>query len=207
MRFLVSSSTFVAPDFGIMATPSLAACPAGVRAGMEWAADNEAFAGKFDPRRFFPWLESLAPYRDRCLFVAVPDVVGDAPATLAKFRWFAPRLEGWPRAYVAQDGCEALEFPPLEDWEVLFVGGSTEWKTGPGAAAVIARALAAGKRVHVGRVNNWRRFRHFAELPGGEGFTCDGTRNRFAGLEPTVKLWRDYMGRPLNGRLDFGGAL
>ena len=155
MRFLVSSSTYVDHRFGIMATPSVAQNYAGIEAGMWWAADNEAFAKGFDPDRFLPWLANMEPHKARCLFVTVPDVVGLAPATVEMFELWAPRIQGWPLAYVAQDGAEYLAFP--KGCAAVFIGGSTKWKTGPGAVSVIQRAYGAGKHVHNGRVNFWNR--------------------------------------------------
>jgi hypothetical protein len=139
-----------------------------------WAMDNGCFANKYPgDDAYLRALDSLEEHRDRCLFVAARDVVGDADATLA----FLPgaseaiRGKGWPVALVGQDGMEALDIPwGLCDW--LFVGGSTEWKLGPGARLLVERAQAAGKKVHVGRVNSWKRYSIFAKL-GCD--TADGT--------------------------------
>jgi hypothetical protein len=166
---------------------------------MGWAADNQAFTG-FSPGRFFPWLETMQDYRELCLFVACPDLPGDACGTLALFDRWAGRLAGWPVAFVAQDGQEEKDFPPSDLWQVLFVGGSTAWKVSAGAQAVIKRAQAQEKGVHIGRVNWWRRFRLFAEMYGSEKFTCDGTRTRYDGVEKTLAAWADYQGRPVAQR-------
>ena len=116
-----------------------------------WAVDNGAFTGRYPgDTEFMAWLDSMAAHQSRCLFVAAPDVVGDAVTTLAQLPTMARRLRdaGWPVAVVGQDGMEALDVPwHLVDW--LFVGGSTGWKLGAGAAELIAQAQAAGKRVHV----------------------------------------------------------
>jgi hypothetical protein len=73
----------------------------------------------------------------------------------------------------------------------LFVGGWTWWKESRYAVKVIKHAQAAGKHIHVGRVNTARRFRLFQTLAGSERFTCDGTRQRFDGV---AKTWRDFSG-------------
>jgi hypothetical protein len=96
-----------------------------------------------------------------CLFVTVPDVVGDASATLELFVKWAPELErrGLPLALVAQDGLEFLRW--AIEWDridCLFMGGTTEWKESPAARELADEARARGVWVHWGRVNTRRRF-------------------------------------------------
>ena len=85
---------------------------------------------------------------------------GDAAATLTRSAPFLPAIRalGYPAALVAQDGLEDLDVP-WDDFDVLFIGGSTEWKLGPHARALAAEAKARGKGVHMGRVNSQRRRR------------------------------------------------
>lgn len=204
MRFLLPVGGIVDPRFGILTTPSHTGIPSGIVAGMAWAADNEAFTRGFDPDRFFPWLDTMLPYRERCLFVTVPDVVGDAEATIASYWRWMPHFTGWPLAFVAQDGQENLDFPG-DEWQVLFVGGSTEWKLSDGAAQCIKRAQEKGKRVHIGRVNWWKRYAHFRAMEGSNEWTCDGTRTRYEGTARAVAAWADYMERSYQLRLDVPG--
>jgi hypothetical protein len=194
MRFLLPVGGIVDPRFGILTTPGHAGIPAGIVAGMDWAADNEAFTRGFDPDRFFPWLNRLAPHRACCLFIPVPDVVSDAAATTANYWQWMPHFTGWPLAFVAQDGQEDLAFPS-DEWQVLFIGGSTEWKLSIGAESCIKRAQAMGKRIHIGRVNWWKRYAHFRAMEGSDEWTCDGTRTRYEGTKRTVEAWADYMER------------
>jgi hypothetical protein len=136
-----------------------------------WAADNDCFAG-FDCDRYLHLLEAITD-RSGCLFVTVPDVVADAGATLRLFDHWRPCLESvWasvneddvepgqlvhqPIAFVAQDGQERLPVP-WEQFQALFVGGSTQWKLGAQATALIRQAKRRGKWVHVGRVSTVRR--------------------------------------------------
>jgi hypothetical protein len=143
-----------------------------------WAADNDCFAG-FDQDRYLDMLEAIT-YRAGCLFVTCPDVVADAHATLRLFEQWRPALACvWasvneadvdpgqpthqPIALVAQDGLERLPVP-WDQFETLFVGGSTQWKLGPHAAALIRHAKRHGKWVHVGRVNTLRRITWFKAL-------------------------------------------
>jgi len=135
-----------------------------------FAIDNGAFAG-FNPQGFRSLLEREAGAMHLCRFVTVPDVVGSARRTLEAFSHWRGQLPGWPLALAAQDGIEDLEIP----WcfiKAVFVGGSTDWKLGNHAKAVIACAKVMGKWVHVGRVNTPGRFEYFEDL-GAD--SIDGT--------------------------------
>jgi hypothetical protein len=159
-----------------------------------WAADNEAFTKTVMPETFFSFLDRMLPHQQSCLFVTVPDVVGNAVATLESFRWWAWRIKarGWPIAFVAQDGQENLPFPP--EFDVLFIGGSTKWKMSGMADGCIRRAKAAGKWVHVGRVNSQRRIRHF-QLMGVD--SVDGTTFTYAPDREIQRISKQLMQRPL----------
>lgn len=200
LKYLAPVGGMVDDRFGVLATWRHRGVPAGVRAGLPWAADNGAFTGSFDPARFLAWLDEMRPFQSTCLFVVAPDVYADAGSTLAAFGAWERQLRGWPLAYVAQDGQEALDFPEPAGWRVLFVGGSTGWKLSPAAVTVIRRAQALGKGVHVGRVNYRQRYRYFRQLSEGEGrddeWTCDGTRTRFEGVDRALAAWAAYMAEP-----------
>ena len=130
--------------------------------GYKYAIDNGAFSC-FDPTSFVSLLERQKASVARCLFVAVPDVVGSARRTLEAFDYWYPKLAGWPIALVAQDGIEDLPIP----WQLLaaiFIGGSTKWKCSDAAIAVVKTGKLLGKWVHVGRVNTPERFDRFAAL-------------------------------------------
>lgn len=195
MKFLLPIGGITDSRFGILTTPATRGIPAGIVAGLPWAADNQAFTKLFDPAIFFPWLEKLNPYKNNCLFVACPDTVGHASKTLEKFDLHRPYFGDWPVAFVAQDGQEDLDFPHPALWDALFIGGSTSWKMSDAAIDCIQRAQKMGKHIHIGRINYHRRYRHFRSLPGSEEFTCDGTRTRF---EKTAALrdWSRYMATP-----------
>lgn len=127
-----------------------------------WAIDNGAFA-RFDAKAFLSLLRREKARMADCRFLTVPDVVGSARRTLEVFDHWVPRLKGWPLALACQDGQEHLPIP-WNDIAAVFIGGSTNWKCGPHAAHIIKAAQAMGKWVHVGRVNDAVRFRHFEEL-------------------------------------------
>lgn len=194
MKFFLSSAgeSFTSNYAGIITTPGHGGVTMDIRNGVPWAADNQVFTVGFDPDVYFPWLESMKPYRDQCQFVVVPDVVGDAAATLTLFDEWAPRFSGWPLAFVAQDGQEVLEFPGAT-FGTLFIGGSTAWKESAGAVTCIRRAQNMRLHIHIGRVNWKRRYDMFRVLAGSERFTCDGTRQRYQGVQRTKEAWSGYM--------------
>ncbi len=135
-----------------------------------FAMDNGAFA-RFEAKGFLTMLAKHEPRKDLCRFVAVPDVVGCARLTLDCFRFRQPRLANWPVAFVCQDGQESLDIP-WEHCAAVFIGGSTKWKMGEYAAAIVKAAKVIGKWCHVGRINTPARFEYFEKL-GAD--SCDGT--------------------------------
>lgn len=189
MRFLLPIGGRLPAHFaGVLTSPAHKGVPLAIVHGAPWAADNEAFTG-FAPERFFPWLESMKPYRSTCLFVACPDVVSDCRMTIQLFRQWSPYLYGWPVAYVGQDGEKSI--PP--GTKALFLGGSTAWKLSWQAADLIQLAQRRGLHVHIGRVNWGKRYRHFRLMTGSENFTCDGTRTRYDGKEKAIAAWTNYQ--------------
>ena len=152
-----------------------------------WALDNGCFTGSYPgDDAYMAYLARQEQHRKRCLFVAVPDVLADAAATLAQFQPMAGRIRaaGWPVALVGQDGMEHLDVP-WNDLEWVFLGGSTGWKLGPGAETLIGQAQRHGKRVHVGRVNSGARFAKFRALG------CDTADGTFIAFAP--RLNADYV--------------
>jgi hypothetical protein len=114
-------------------------------------------------------LDALVAAPGECLFVTVPDVVADAVATAKLFEvwWRALARRGLPAALVAQDGLEHLDRWLSMAWpriDALFLGGSTDWKLGPTAEALVAAAKDRGKWVHMGRVSSSRRIRYAASI-------------------------------------------
>ena len=127
--------------------------PSGVR----YCCDNGVFGAYLGDAKWWEWLSSR-PDKDRCEFAVAPDVVGDSAATLARSRPWLPRIRslGIPAAFVAQDGQENLPVP-WGEFDVLFIGGTTEFKLGVGARALIGEAVVRGIPVHMGRVNSRKR--------------------------------------------------
>lgn len=95
----------VHPRLGRLLQPRhLSSVELTAEAGIPWAADNDCFQG-LDEVAFRKMLDRLEGLPG-CLFVTVPDVVGDAEATMKSYREWAPELtrRGFPLGLVAQDG-------------------------------------------------------------------------------------------------------
>jgi hypothetical protein len=143
--------------------------------GTLWAADTGCFnqPEKYDQEKYLRWLRERASYSRRCLFATAPDVVGDAVATMDKSLPMFPllRAEGYRAALVAQDGLEDLDIP-WDDFDCLFMGGTTSWKLSETAYQLAVEAENRGKWTHQGRVNSWRRLKA-AAVSGYD--SADGT--------------------------------
>lgn len=146
-----------------------------LRAGMQWAVDNDCYQG-LSVDRYYRMLDKIKAalvafngdtlYQEHWeglpLFVNVPDVVANADATLALwYRWQSGvRRRGLPVGFVAQNGCEHGVMPPWHEFDALFIGGDDQWKLGPEVRSLVAEAKRRGKHVHMGRVNSVRRLRY-----------------------------------------------
>ena len=147
------------PRLGVLLRPGNGNRPGA----LPWAVDNGAFAN-FDECSF---LMALQRFQEKpgCLWVAAPDIVGNALATLQWFDRWEPmiRERGFPVALVAQDGLDST-ITPWSKFECLFIGGSTEFKLGSEARTLIIEAKQRGKIVHMGRVNTLKRMRYAHDL-------------------------------------------
>lgn len=147
--------------------------------GVRWALDNGCFSERWTADR---WLAALARYQDAlgCLWAVVPDVVADADATDRLWSQWLPAVHkhGYQAAYVLQDGCESI---PAEACAV-FVGGSTEWKLGPAAHALVAQAKQLGLWAHMGRVNSLKRLRY------AQAIGCDSADGTIIAVAPDRRL-------------------
>jgi hypothetical protein len=140
---------------------------------MPYALDNGAFGAwvaktPFDEDAFgYLLAQALTSKAWPPLWIAVPDVVADAKATIESWQRWAPNLRrmGVPLAFVVQDGMERQDVPG--DADVVFVGGTTKWKW-----STVPSWCAWFRRVHVGRVNRPRALDYLEQL-GAE--SCDGT--------------------------------
>jgi hypothetical protein len=135
--------------------------------GVPYGVDNGAFKELDVPG----WLWLVAQAReDRPIFIAMPDIVGDAARTLELFEHFKPQTEGLPRALVLQDGISNTRIP-WDEIEAVFIGGSDQFKISPEAFAAAKVAHILGKHVHLGRCNTAARARNWL----GVADSCDGS--------------------------------
>ena len=155
-------------------------------AGVVWCADNGCFSkGYPGDGAWWAWLEAHAGEAASCLFAVAPDVVADGAATLARSLPWLPKIRalGYPAAFVAQDGSESLPVP-WGEFDVLFVGGTTEWKLGRHARTLVGEARRRGKHVHMGRVNSAKRYRY------AEAIGCDSADGTYLTFGPDANLPR-----------------
>lgn len=196
--WLVSGATRTVaanPALGVLLSPR--ARRARLPKDRPWAVDNDSFTRDgFDRQAFLALLMRWRFASLDCLFVAVPDVVGDARATDRLWPRWAPlvRRLGYPAAYVLQDGADG--YPP--DADALFVGGTTDYKLSTTVRAVVARAHDERMWVHMGRVNTERRYGYATDL---RVCSVDGTHmsrwpERGAQL---AARWRRERRLPLEG--------
>ncbi|MFG3438400.1 hypothetical protein ACGF0J_14245 [Nonomuraea sp. NPDC047897] len=188
-----------------------------------WAADSGIFGSSYvGDEAYMRWLEERAEFAGRCLFATAPDVVGNAFATINRSYPFLQRIRemGYPVALVAQDYMEFCNWWDWDDFDCLFVGGSTAWKLSPAAAVLARTAAAAGLWVHVGRVNSLKRLRYAARVMDAD--SADGTllTNGPDAHLPAVLGWRWHLledapslvdvqaltSDPYDGRYQLGGT-
>jgi hypothetical protein len=191
------------PEFGFMYTPNMGN---KLLANSAWFADNGCFSSKgertFNLDAYLTWLRM----RDSsmCIGATAPDKVGDAVETLKRSLPVLHLLReaGYKASLVAQDGLTVDDYGLLSankdlpdggretihiSWnafDVLFIGGTTEYKLGPEAAKIVAEAKRRGKWVHMGRVNSWKRYLIAAHLD------CDSVDGTFLAFGPTQNLIR-----------------
>ena len=138
-----------------------------------FALDNGAFSAfrngtPFDEGSFLDLCQRIKGTQIDPFWVVVPDKVGDAVETKRLWKEWAPLLRSdyrWPLAFAVQDGMIRQDVP--SDADVVFIGGSTEWK-----GAWVPSWAAWCPRVHVARVNRPRALEYLEGL-GVE--SCDGT--------------------------------
>lgn len=171
---------------------------------MPYAFDNGVFAKGNDwtPEPWINMLEWGKLSGQNPLWNLVPDAVADRDATLRKWDEFAPVAAryGWPLAFAVQDGMTYADVP--REASVVFVGGSTEWKWN-----TYRDWCAAFPRVHIGRVNTYRRlfdcYDAGAESSDGTGFTR-GDQRQWRGLVAFLEETSGKRKRITQNKL-FGG--
>jgi hypothetical protein len=187
--FANASSALVRDEMGRNARLGQIVTPAEGRAplggGVTWCADNSVFGGKYPgDEAYLRWVGAKRSLQS-CAFVVAPDVVADHEATLhrslpmlARLRDVAPFV-----AFVAQNG-STPSWVPWPMFDVLFLGGTTEWKLGAEAREMVAAARRQRKWVHMGRVNSQRRFVYAASIG------CHSADGTLLARGPDVNLLR-----------------
>lgn len=191
MKFLIPVGGVNDPDFGIFTSYKHRGIASGIKSGLAWAGDNCAFSDSFNAERFLTWLITMRPYYNTCLFITVPDELGNATKTQELWRIWYDKISDWPLAFVCQDG-QTPDSIPI-NCSAVFIGGNTKWKLSQDAIRCIEWGIDNNKHIHIGRVNWWKRYYHFRKLNGSDNFTCDGTRTRYDGVERTLKEWKKYQ--------------
>jgi len=127
-----------------------AAAKTKLRPWMPYALDNDAFSawqgGK--PWNEYLWRQLLAwanmhPWKP--IWAVVPDVVADKNATIQNWYRYSADVP-FPKAFAVQDGMTPGDVPAGA--EVVFVGGTFEWKW-----KTLRTWTENFPRVHVGRVS------------------------------------------------------
>ena len=128
-----------------------------LRRWMPYALDKDVYAcwtqkEEWDEDEYFKALDRIALEGQKPMWVAVPDAIGNRGLTLKRWEKYADRISRykWPMTMVVQDGMTLGDIPSEVD--MIFVGGTTEWKW-----RNLNQWFDAGKRVHVGRVNSLHR--------------------------------------------------
>lgn len=179
--------------FGMIASPRSGDRP---EPGVRWCADNGAFTGKYKGDEIYlDWLASRVD-PGLCEFAIAPDMVCDPVATWEKSKTVLPQIRdlGLPAALAAQNGLEDM-IVPWGEFDVLFLGGDTQWKLGEAAARLTAEANDRGKSVHMGRVNSLSRMRRARQMGCS---TMDGTFLAYGPEKnlPQLLYWLDLINRP-----------
>ena len=161
------------PHHGRLLTPRhYSAAAATAAAGIPIGIDNDGYNG-VDLDAFEQMVEQLAGLP--CLFVSVPDVVGDAwLTTRAYWEEYASLVWRWqlPPAYVLQDGIEDVADVPWGSCAAIFLGGSDPFRRSELVREICAHANERRRWLHIGRVNSETGLRWAAGLGA---HSVDGT--------------------------------
>lgn len=135
-----------------------------LRPWIPYALDNDAYTSfrtgvDWSEQDWLALLKWAAVIDHKPLWALVPDVVASRAGTLAKWQQFAPVVDrfGFSKAFAVQDGMGIEDVPKNAD--VVFVGGTTEWKW-----RSLPQWCTHFESVHVGRVNSIERLMVCQEL-------------------------------------------
>jgi hypothetical protein len=141
-----------------------------------YALDNDRFSvwskGKeWSESAYMDFVHKVHEFENKPMWMAVPDVVTNAAKTFEWWKKWTGYLQQFPTplALVVQDGMTAEQVRRVTPRpEVIFVGGSTDWKW-----RTLKQWTLGFPRVHVGRVNS-RKLLWGVHRAGAE--SSDGTR-------------------------------
>lgn len=161
-----------------------------------YALDNGAYYAftqkvEWDEKAFYKMLNKV-PMWKKPLWVACPDKVMDRNETLRMWPVHSKRIleAGFKSAFVLQDGMTKSDVP--QEAEVLFVGGSFEWKW-----KMLPDICTWGKRVHCGRVNSYEGLWICDE---NNVESCDGTGWVRGGIERMQPMINYLEEKHITGR-------
>lgn len=149
-----------------------------------WCSDNGCFGNGYPgDDGYLGYLAGHSARLARCAFAVAPDIPFDMTASLARSRPMLARIRsaGYPVALAAQNGAEHMTLP-FDEFDVLFLGGDTDWKLGPHARRLTAEARTCGKHVHMGRVNSLKRLRY------ADAIGCHSADGTFLAFGPDKNL-------------------
>jgi hypothetical protein len=151
--------------------------------GIEWNAEQ--------------WMKVVARLskKDRLQWAVVPDVVADREATIDSWHQWAAYMKhdlGLSLAIAVQDGMTPADIPSDAGDsirpDVVFVGGSIEWKW-----RTLYKWVNAFPRIHVGKANSLRQL-SAAHDAGVE--SVDGTGFTFAAGRATLRQYFNRIKTP-----------
>lgn len=204
------------PNLGVLVTPATSCYVDHIDAYEFFAIDNGCFSGQgnFDEDKFYRILKRVKDEgkSHKCLFAVAPDVFdpvackGDWKATVERSLPHLARIRamGVPAAIVLQDGATA-DTIPWDKIDVLFVGGSTEFKIGADETGkrtcrkfveIVREAKKRNIPMHFGRVNSWLRmeivhYGLFADSMDGT-YIKFGPEENLANLKGWLKPWGKF---------------
>ncbi|WP_431928721.1 hypothetical protein [Nonomuraea jabiensis] len=134
-----------------------------IQEGWQFCIDNGAFAGTYPgDGAYLAMLRKLRHLREWCRFVVAPDVPGSHPRTWVRSRDMLRRIRdlGFPAAFALQDWVDVDRDPVevFDEFDCLFIAGTTAFKLSSVAAAFAQAAADLGLDVHMGRVNSLQRY-------------------------------------------------
>ena len=173
-------------DFGYMQNLYNGGISDAIKAHKPWMLDNGVYTGKFTPESWVVELERWTDYKDTCIGIVIPDMVGDAAKTLERWNEFRdiPKDYGYPICFATQDGMKPKDIP-WGELDVLFIGGTDHHKLDGEADSLCNEAVDRKIWLHIGRVNSRNRLLRFWFADSYDGTTLS--------IEPSIRNQRRIL--------------